>query len=167
MIIFDIITLAVIGWMVFRGQRDGFVSQFLSLIGIALGATLAISYGEALGSGLGIGPQYAAISGFIIILVAMIAVTLVLTKILVKYISFAGLSWLNTLLGIVFAIIKGIAVLGLLYAAIFAVNERTHTVEPEKFNESVSFNLVRKAADPLLEYWEKTKPLEKLQNTEK
>ena len=36
MIFFDIITLAVIGWMIYRGQKDGFVSQLLGLIGICI-----------------------------------------------------------------------------------------------------------------------------------
>ena len=37
MIFFDIITLAVIGWMIYKGQKDGFVSQLLGLIGICIG----------------------------------------------------------------------------------------------------------------------------------
>jgi hypothetical protein len=73
---------------------------------------------------------------------------------------------LNTLLGIVFALFKGLLVLSLLYAAIFALNTRLQLVEPEKFDSSVSFNIVRKAADPLIEYWEQTKPIEKLTTPE-
>ena len=162
MIFFDLITLAVIAWMIFKGKREGFISQLLSLAGIILGIVLSISFGEELGSALGANEQFAPIIGFIIILVLTTIVSTLLTRALSKSITFAGLDWLNTLLGIIFSILKGLVVLGMLYAAIFAINERAHLVEPEKFEESASFNVVRNVANPLLEYWDKTKPIEKL-----
>ena len=41
MIFFDLITLAVIAWMIFKGKREGFISQLLSLVGIILGIVLS------------------------------------------------------------------------------------------------------------------------------
>lgn len=166
MILFDILTLAVIGWMIFRGKNDGLVSQVLSLAGIALGVFLALSYGEGVGNVLNLDPQYSAIAGFTIILVTMVIIALFLAKIISKSISGLGLAWLDSILGILFGVIKGLAILGLFYAAIFAVNERVKAVEPKEFDKSVSFNVVRKIADPLLDYWEKTAPVayDKLQS---
>ena len=162
MIFFDIITLAVIGWMIYRGQKDGFVSQLLGLIGICIGVFLALSYGEIVGSALRIDQQYATISGFVIVLLATIILIFLVSKLITKTLTLIKLGWLNTLLGIVFAVFKGLLVLSLLYAAIFALNTRLQLVEPAKFDSSISFNIVRKAANPLIEYWEKTKPVEKL-----
>ncbi len=166
MIFFDIITLAVIGWMIYKGQKDGFVSQLLGLIGICIGVFLALSYGEIVGSALRIEMQYATISGFVIVLLATIILIFLVSKLITKTLSLIKLGWLNTLLGIVFALFKGLLVLSLLYAAIFALNTRLQLVEPEKFDSSVSFNIVRKAADPLIDYWEQTKPIEKLTTPE-
>lgn len=166
MIFFDIITLAVIGWMIYKGQKDGFVSQLLGLIGICIGVFLALSYGELVGSALRIDQQYATISGFVIVLLATIILIFLVSKLITKTLSLIKLGWLNTLLGIVFALFKGLLVLSLLYAAIFALNTRLQLVAPEKFDSSVSFNIVRKAADPLIDYWEQTKPIEKLTTPE-
>ena len=94
-------------------------------------------------------------------LVTIILIFLV-SKLITKTLTLIKLGWLNTLLGIVFAVFKGLLVLSLLYAAIFALNARLNVVEPAKFDSSISFNIVRKAANPLIEYWEKTKPVEKL-----
>ena len=162
MIFFDIITLAVIGWMIYRGQKDGFVSQLLGLIGICIGVFLALSYGEMVGSLLHINQQYATISGFVIVMLVTIILIFLVSKLITKTLTLIKLGWLNTLLGIVFAVFKGLLVLSLLYAAIFALNARLNVVEPAKFDSSISFNIVRKAANPLIEYWEKTKPVEKL-----
>ena len=124
MIFFDIITLAVIGWMIYKGQKDGFVSQLLGLIGICIGVFLALSYGEIVGSALRIDQQYATISGFVIVLLATIILIFLVSKLITKTLSLIKLGWLNTLLGIVFALFKGLLVLSLLYAAIFALNTR-------------------------------------------
>ena len=166
MIFFDIITLAVIGWMIYRGQKDGFVSQLLGLIGICIGVFLALSYGEIVGSALRIDQQYATISGFVIVMLVTIILIFLVSKLITKTLTLIKLGWLNTLLGIVFALFKGLLVLSLLYAAIFALNTRLNVVEPAKFDSSISFNIVRKAANPLIEYWEKTKPIEKLTTPE-
>ena len=59
MIFFDIITLAVIGWMIYKGQKEGFVSQLLGLIGVGLGVFFAIHYGAEVGAMLPLDQQYA------------------------------------------------------------------------------------------------------------
>jgi uncharacterized membrane protein required for colicin V production len=115
---------------------------------------------------LPIDQQYASITGFIIILIGSVIAIFLLSKLVTGTLSLIKLEWLNNLLGIVFALFKGLAVLGLLYAAIFALNARLEVVEPEEFDGSISFNIVRKAADPLLDYWEQTKPIEKLTKSE-
>ena len=165
MIFFDLITLAAIGWMIFRGKGEGFVSQLISLIGIAIGVALSISYGESIGQALGINQQFAAIVGFLIIFIITIVVATILTKALSKIVSVIGLNWLNTILGVLFSIVKGLVILSMFYAAIYAINERIRLIEPKKFDESVSFNVVRKVADPLFKYWDQTKPIEKLSAT--
>ena len=162
MIFFDIITLVVVGWMIFRGKNDGFVSQLFAIAGIAVGVALSLSYGAEVGKALELDSQYSEIVGFLIVLVATIIVSLLVSKFISKTIQVVKLEWLNSILGILFSIVKGIAILSLLYAAIFGLNQRMKLVEPKEFDKSMSFNVVRHLADPLLKYWEETKPLEKI-----
>lgn len=162
MILFDIITLVVIGWMIFRGKREGLVSQILGIAGLVLGVVLATRYGEEVGLMLNIEPHYATIAGFVIVVVATALLALILSLIISKTLSLIKLKWLNDLLGILFSVVKGLAILSLFYAAIFAVNERIRIVEPAEFDKSASFNIVRKIADPLLKFWNESKPLDSI-----
>ena len=166
MIFFDIITLAVVGWMIYKGYKDGLVSQFLGLLGICLSVFFAVNYGETVGNMLSIDAQYASITGFVIIFVGALLAIFLLSKLITGTLSLIKLEWLNSILGSIFAVIKGLVILGMLYAAVFALNARTKTVEPEEFDSSISFNIVRKAANPLLNYWERTKPIEQLTTQE-
>lgn len=158
MILFDIVTIAVVAWMIFKGISDGLVAQALSLGGVVLGIYLAITYGSEVGEMCHIPASYAAIAGFIIILVLTMIVSLLLSKIISRSLSFIGLGWLNRVLGVIFAVVKGVVILGLFYAAIYSVNARFKIVDPALFGKSVSFNIVRTVAEPLIEYWDASAP---------
>ena len=164
MIFFDIITLVVVGLMIFRGKNDGFISQLFAIAGIAVGVALSLSYGASMGKALEIDSQYSEIVGFLVILVATVIVSLLVSKFISKTVSVIKLDWLNSILGILFSMVKGVAILSLLYTAIFGLNERMKVVDPKEFDKSMSFNVIRHLADPVLEYWEKTKPIEKIQD---
>ncbi len=153
MIFFDIITLAVLVWMIISGIKNGLVAQLFSIAGIAIGIALAIAAGESLGFALSIPPRFAAVSGFLIIFVTVIIITFIVGKLISKILTKAGLGWANRLTGAFFASLKGLVVLGLLYTAIFSLNNTFRVVEAERFDSSASFNVVRKIAQPLLNYW--------------
>lgn len=157
MIFFDILTLIVVVWMVIEGLRKGLVKQVLSLVGILLGIVLAIAYGEDLALKFGIEAKYAAVAGFLIIFVITLVVAFLISFVLSKSLSTVGLGWVNRLLGVFFALLKGLSVLGMLYAAIFTLNAMFKIVEPQSFDKSISFNVVRKVAEPLLNYWDVAK----------
>ncbi|MBQ5648393.1 MAG: CvpA family protein [Alistipes sp.] len=154
MFFFDIITVAVICWMIYKGKNDGIVSQLFSLAGIALGVILGISFGLEVGSLFGLDAQYAKIVGFIIIFIAAIIVANILANLISDALSFIKLKWLDSLLGIFFAVVKGVVVLGLLYTAIFALNKHLKLIDSKEFSKSISFNFACKSAKPLLNYWD-------------
>ncbi len=154
---FDIITLVALVWAVVAGWRSGFVSQLLSLVGVVLGAVISVKYGAVIGSMLGIDARFAMAAGFLIAFVATLIVVTVVAKLLSKLLSFVGLGWVNTLLGILFSIIKGIIVLALIYISIEALNNELHLIEPEYFAKSYSFDVVRSMAQPLFDYFESAK----------
>ena len=154
---FDILTLVALVWAIISGWRSGLVSQLLSLVGIVFGVVLSIRYGAAVGQMFHIDDRFSVVAGFLITLVATLIVTTILAKLIARVLSFIGLNWVNTLLGIAFSIVKGLLVLSLLYASIFALNTNLQLVEPTYFESSISFDVVHKCAEPLFNYWEAAK----------
>ena len=154
---FDILTLVALVWAVISGWQSGFVSQLLGLVGIILGVVLSLRYGAAVGGMLGIDARFSVIAGFLITFIATLIVATILSKLLARVLSFIGLGWVNTLLGIVLSVVKGVLVLSMLYASIYALNGNLNFVEPEYFNNSVSFDIVRSCAEPLFDFWNDTK----------
>ena len=154
---FDILTLVALAWAVISGWRSGFVSQLLGLLGIILGIVLSLRYGAAVGTMFGIDSRFSVVAGFLITFVAILIVATILSRLLAKVLSFIGLGWVNTLLGIVLSIVKGVVVLSMLYAAIYSLNLNSQLIEPDYFNNSVSFDIVRKCAEPLFDFWNEAK----------
>ena len=154
---FDILTLIALVWAVVSGWRSGFVSQLLGLLGIILGIVLSLRYGTAVGEMFGIDARFSVVAGFLITFVATLIVATLIARLIARVLSFIGLGWVNTLLGIVLSIVKGLIVLSMLYAAIFALNANLQFVEPQYFDSSISFDLVRKCAEPLFNYWNEAK----------
>jgi membrane protein required for colicin V production len=154
---FDILTLVALIWAVINGWRSGFVSQLLGLLGIILGVVLSLRYGAAIGAMLNIDERFSVIAGFLITFVATLIVATILAKLIARVLSFIGLGWVNTLLGILLSIVKGILVLSMLYASIYALNTNLQFVESTYFDNSISFDIVRKCAEPLFKFWNEAK----------
>ena len=154
---FDILTIIALSWAVVSGWRSGLISQILSLGGVVLGIVLAVGYGAAVGEMLHIDERFSVVAGFLITFVATLIVATILARLLSKVLSFIGLGWVNTLLGVVLSVVKGLIVLSMLYTAIFTTNNSLQFIEPQYFDNSVSFNIVRTATQPLIKYWEEAK----------
>lgn len=149
---FDIVTFITIVWAVVSGWRSGFVSQLFSLAGVVAGAILSVKYGAAVGSMLGIDERFATVAGFLITFVGILIVATIVSKLLAKVISFIGLGWINTVLGIMLSVLKGLLILSLAFASIEAMNRELHFVESEYFDKAHTFHLVRNASEPIFKY---------------
>ncbi len=154
---FDILTLVALVWAIISGWRSGFVSQLLGLVGIILGIVLSLRYGAAVGGMFDIDARFSVVAGFLITFVAVLVVATILSRLLAKVLSFIGLGWVNTLLGIVLSIVKGLVVLSMLYAAIYSLNLNSQLIEPDYFDNSISFDIIRKCAEPLFDFWNDAK----------
>ena len=149
---FDIITIVVFLWAVVIGWRSGFVSQFLSLLGVVVGAVLALRYGAAVGALCNIDPRFAAVAGFLIIFVLAVIASNVAAWFLRGVLKFVGLKWVNTLLGILFSLLKGLAVLAMMFISVKSLNTHLQFVEPSYMTSSYTFEPVCKIAAPVFEY---------------
>ena len=153
----DIITLVALVWAVVSGWRSGFASQLLGLLGIVLGVVLSVRYGAAVGAMLHIDARFSVIAGFLITFVATLVVATFFAKLVSRVLSSVGLGWVNTLLGILLSVVKGLLVLSMLYASLYALNADLPFIEPRYFNNSLSFDIVRQCAEPLFKYWAEAK----------
>lgn len=154
---FDILTLVALIWAVVSGWRSGFVSQLLGLVGIILGIILSLRYGAAVGEMFNIDVRFSVVAGFLITFVVVLIAATILARLISKVLSFIGLGWVNTLLGIALSVVKGLLVLSMLYAAIFALNANSQLIDPNYFDNSISFDIVRKCAEPLFDFWNDAK----------
>ena len=154
---FDILTLVALIWAVVSGWRSGFVSQLLGLVGIILGIILSLRYGAAVGEMFNIDVRFSVVAGFLITFVVVLIAATILARLISKVLSFIGLGWVNTLLGIALSVVKGLLVLSMLYAAIFALNANSQLIDPNYFDNSISFDIVRKCAEPLFDFWNNAK----------
>ena len=154
---FDILTLVALIWAVVSGWRSGFVSQLLGLVGIILGIILSVRYGAAVGEMFNIDVRFSVVAGFLITFVVVLIAATILARLISKVLSFIGLGWVNTLLGIALSVVKGLLVLSMLYAAIFALNANSQLIDPNYFDNSISFDIVRKCAEPLFDFWNNAK----------
>ena len=154
---FDILTLVALVWAVISGWRSGFVSQLLGLLGIVLGVALSVRYGAAVGELFHIDARFSAVAGFLITFVTTLIIATILARLIARVLSFIGLGWVNSLLGIMLSIVKGLLVLSLLYASIYALNANLQFVEPTYFDNSISFDVVRSCAEPLFKFWNEAK----------
>lgn len=107
----DIIAIAALAWAVFNGWRRGMIFQIGTLAGIILGFWVAGHYGAQVGHALRIPDEFAAAGGFALLLVGVMILVAIVSRLLRKAFSFAGLGTLDIVLGILFSCIKMLVIL--------------------------------------------------------
>ncbi len=150
--IFDLLVMLTLLWAVWRGWQRGFVLQAASLAGLVLALFLAAKLGPEAGRSFGLDPQFAATGGFVVVLLAVLIGVALIGQGLRKLLHFAGLGMVDTLLGILVAVIKYLLLLSVLFAAVEQVNEQTRIVEPERIESSICFRPVVQLSDRILPF---------------
>ena len=104
--IFDIIVYIALAWAVFNGWRRGLLMQLLSLVALFAGMYFALERGPEVGAMLGTEGLAAKVLGFAVIFFATLVVITVLGHLVKRVFRFAGLGIFDTLLGILFSVVK-------------------------------------------------------------
>ena len=105
---FDIVLIAVLVLTTFMGLRRGVISMVLPLAGLIIGIVLAGHYHGAVGGWLPIdNPKYAGWTGYAIIIVAVLIVSVILAGILRRFIRLVLLGWVDRLGGAFFGLALG------------------------------------------------------------
>ena len=154
--VIDIIILVCCIPALFHGFSKGFVSQAISLIALVLGVWLSFKFSVPLGDWL---KSFADLPGTVLHIIAfaliLTIVMLVLTligKAIEKVVKLAMLGWLNKLLGIVFALLKAVLIIGLVIIIFDAIYNLIPFVSSDTLNESVLYNPIKSIANTVFPF---------------
>lgn len=150
--VIDLLVCLVLLVALWNGWRRGFILQICSLAAIVVAIWLAARFGAAAGEALRIDPAYASAAGFTAVLVAAVLAVAVLARILRKLFRFAGFGLLDTLLGILVAVVKYVLLLSVLFAAIDRFNVDYALIPAETVASSRTWRPIRDLSHSLLPF---------------
>lgn len=151
----DLIVCLVLALAVWNGWRQGFVVQVCSLAGIVAGIWLAARYGATVGEWMRLDERFAAVGGFVTVLVAVILAVAVVARLLRKAFRFAGFGLPDIALGIGVSVLKYLLVLSVLFSAFDNLNGDYSLVEERTVTNAKSYRPVMhlsEAVFPFLEW---------------
>ena len=139
-----------------KGISRGFVSQAASLLALILGVWLSFKFSVPVGEWL---KEYLELPGtvihvvsFALILTAVVLGLNLLAGMIEKVLEFVMLGWLNSLLGVVFALAKAVLALGLIFLLLTTLNSTLELIPGKYFDESVLYEPVKNIADIVFPY---------------
>ena len=154
--IIDIIILVCCIPALFHGFLKGFVSQAISLIALVLGVWLSfkfsVPFGDWLKSFADLPGTVLHIIAFALILTIVMLVLTLIGKAIEKVVKLAMLGWLNKLLGIVFALLKAVLIIGLVIIIFDAIYNLIPFVSSDTLNESVLYNPIKSIANTVFPF---------------
>lgn len=150
--IIDLLVLIVLGFAAWRGWQQGFVVQLCSLAGLFIAVWLAAQLGTEAGRLCGFDAEVAGPAGFLIVLVLALLAAAIVGRALRKMLKFAGLGFIDTLLGIAVALVKYALLLSLLIAAFDRLNEEMQLVAPYRLASSKSYRPLQELSGRIFPY---------------
>ena len=152
----DIIILLLLVPAAVAGFSSGFVRQVSSLLALILGVWLAFRLSSAVSVWLAglvsASPAVLNIISFVVILLAVAILLHLIGAALTKLLKIIMLGWLNRLLGVVFALLKALLLLGVLVLLFDSINSRFELVSEDFLGKSLLYGLLRDGANALFPY---------------
>lgn len=154
--ILDIILLICFVPAIIQGLRKGFIAQAISIISIVVGIWASARFANIVTAWIGqyitASEQVLKLVAFALILIVVFLVLAALGKMLEGVFRLVMLGWLNKLLGVVFALLKTVLIVGLLIIAFTSVNDTFKFVQESVLNESVLYPPLKKLAFEVFPY---------------
>ena len=154
--ILDIILLICFIPAVVQGLRKGFISQAISIVSLIVGIWLSARFASAVSVWIG---QWITASGqvleivvFALILILVFLALGAIGKLLEATIRLVMLGWLNRLLGVVFALLKTMLIVGLVIMAFNSLNVTFGFVKEEVLNQSMLYPPLKNLANDVFPY---------------
>lgn len=154
--ILDIILLICFIPALVQGIRKGFIAQAISIISIIVGIWASARFADVVAAWVAqyitASEQVMKVVAFALILIVVFFLLGLLGKALEGIFNFVLLGWLNKLLGVVFALLKTVLIVGLVIMAFSSLNDTFHLVKEEVLNESVLYPPLKKVAFDVFPY---------------
>ena len=156
MSILDVILLTCFIPAVFQGIRKGFIAQVISIASIIIGIWASSRFADVVSGWMATyitaSEQAMKVAAFAIIFIAVLLALTAIGKLLEGVFKIVALGWLNRLLGLIFALVKTILILGLLIMVFTSLNETFNLVNESTLNESVFYTPFKDAAFKVFPY---------------
>lgn len=146
----DIILLIIIASIGIYGLFKGFIKQALSLLAIFVGLILSSKYYVTCGQyikescSLDMDLHTISIISFIAIFILTLIAANIIAIIIEKFISITMLGWLNSLLGLIFGLLKGFIIASIIFIIIDFINPTTTIIKQEKLDKSMVYTIYKK-----------------------
>lgn len=154
--IIDIIILCCCVPAIIHGLSKGFVSQAFSLVALILGVWLSFKFSNPVGDWLvsfvDMPGSILHIIAFALIMLVVMVITHLAGKVVEKVVKVVMLGWLNKLLGIVFALLKAVLIVGLVIVIFDAINNTLPFVPQKTMDESIFYGPVKNVANTIFPY---------------
>ncbi len=154
--ILDIIILICLIPSIIQGVRKGFISQVVSIISLVAGVWASAKFADMVGTWLGqyltASEQILKIVAFALILILVFIVLGIIGKLLEGIFNLIMLGWLNKLLGVVFAMVKCLLIIGVVIVAFNSLNTSFNLVNPDVLSDSVLYPIIKDCADKVFPY---------------
>ena len=155
--ILDIIILICLIPAVVQGLRKGFISQAISIISLIAGIWASARFAGMASEWLAqqhidASEQVLRITAFALIMVAVFIVLGLIGKLLEATIKLVMLGWVNRLLGMCFALVKCLLILGLLALGFNSLNNTFGFIKPEQLADSVLYPIINDMAEIVFPY---------------
>lgn len=153
----DIIILICFALTVVSGIWRGFIAQVVSLASVIAGIWLAFHFSEMACEWLrqyfpNVSETILNIAGFVLILLVVSLLLHLVGKLILGLFKAVDLGWLNWFLGIIFSLLKGALIIGLLLILFDTLNLKFELVKPETIDQSVLYAPIRDAAYKVFPY---------------
>jgi membrane protein required for colicin V production len=157
----DIVFAVLLGFVVYKGLKNGLFVEIASFVALILGIYFAIKFSNLVGAIFtgfvpNWNPKYIEITAFIITFLLVVTGIHLSAKILTKLTDFGFLGWINKLAGVVFSLLKTILALSVVLFIFEKINIDNMLLSKETQEHSIFYNPIQnisKAIYPTIEGW--------------
>ena len=154
----DIILAACLLPALFEGLKKGFVKQIVDIATLIVGAWLSFRFSQSVSVWIAgflpdLSPTLLSVVSFVLIFMMVMLVLGLLGHLLQKILKMATLGWADRILGLAFAILKGMLVMGIMIYLFEALNGLTQWVKPEDIAESKFYGPIKDFAGKVFPYF--------------
>tara|TARA_R110002073_G_scaffold296322_1_gene462305 strand:+ start:15762 stop:16292 length:531 start_codon:yes stop_codon:yes gene_type:complete len=145
--VFDIVIAALLIFAFVRGFMKGLFVEIASLIALVGGIYGAIYFsyfaGDILKERVDWSENYISLTAFAITFIAIVVTVSLLGKVFTKMADFAALGLVNKILGGIFALLKSVVILSVIFVFFTRANKTIPFVSDETLSESILYEPVR------------------------